>query len=98
MFSLDYARNLDNRDGNKLKFTCCCDAVNIKLLFFEVQPALSEEFVFPSVDVNGISRKAIYLCGNSLGLQPRALHQSVSNQLDKWGKEGVEGHFSGEII
>ena len=57
-----------------------------------------DEFIVPCVDVNGISKKAIYLCGNSLGLQPRALHHSVSNQLDKWGKEGVEGHFTGNLV
>ena len=36
----------------------------------------------------------VYLCGNSLGLQPRATHQYVQKQLEKWGEEAVEGHFT----
>jgi len=38
-------------------------------------------------------RKNIYLCGNSLGLQPKLAVQYVQEELDDWGKLGVEGHF-----
>lgn len=34
-----------------------------------------------------------YLCGNSLGLQPKAMRQTVLDDLDRWAKLGVEGHF-----
>ena len=37
---------------------------------------------------------AVYLCGNSLGLQPKATSSYVVSQLEKWGNEGVEGHFT----
>jgi kynureninase len=37
--------------------------------------------------------KTIYLCGNSLGLQPKRLRSVVVGQLDKWSEQGVEGHF-----
>src|SRR5215470_5067724 len=36
-----------------------------------------------------------YLCGNSLGLQPRATRQAVLDELDDWQRLGVEAHFHG---
>lgn len=36
---------------------------------------------------------AVYLCGNSLGLQPRAVHQAMAAELDDWKDLAVEGHF-----
>jgi kynureninase len=36
-----------------------------------------------------------YLCGNSLGLQPRAARALVEQELDDWARLGVEGHFHG---
>lgn len=50
------------------------------------------EFYFP--DNN--SRPINYLCGNSLGLQPRSLKNAIENQLQNWEKLGVEGWFDGE--
>lgn len=38
-------------------------------------------------------RKAIYLCGNSLGLQPKLAAQYVNEELREWASRGVEGHF-----
>jgi kynureninase len=38
----------------------------------------------------------IYLCGNSLGLQPRTTRQAVLDELDDWGKFAVEAHFRGK--
>jgi len=40
--------------------------------------------------------EAVYLCGHSLGLQPKRTRQLVNEELDKWAKVGVEGHFTGE--
>lgn len=34
----------------------------------------------------------LYLCGNSLGLQPKATRQYVLDELDDWAALGVEGH------
>src|SRR3954452_78348 len=39
---------------------------------------------------------AIYLCGHSLGLQPRAARDLVLAELDAWAEQGVEGHFRGD--
>ncbi|RUL73004.1 kynureninase [Dyella choica] len=38
-----------------------------------------------------------YFCGNSLGLQPRAVRAAVNAELDYWGELGVEGHFKGRL-
>ena len=37
----------------------------------------------------------IYLCGNSLGLQPRATRQALIDELDDWRDLAVEAHFRG---
>lgn len=38
---------------------------------------------------------AVYFCGNSLGLQPRAARQYIQTQLDAWEDNAVEGWFMG---
>jgi len=40
-------------------------------------------------------RDQVYLVGNSLGLQPRALAAFMEEELAHWRELGVEGHFSG---
>jgi len=35
----------------------------------------------------------IYLCGNSLGLQPKTVRAYVEQELNDWETLGVEGHF-----
>ncbi|OAG08215.1 kynureninase [Paraphaeosphaeria sporulosa] len=37
--------------------------------------------------------ESIYLCGNSLGLQPRRTREYVNRYLDTWASKGVFGHF-----
>ncbi|MFO0843453.1 MAG: kynureninase [Gemmataceae bacterium] len=37
-----------------------------------------------------------YLCGHSLGLQPKAARDLVIEELDAWARLGVEGHFKGD--
>lgn len=39
---------------------------------------------------------AIYLCGNSLGLQPKSTAYLFEKELADWAKWGVEGHFNAE--
>lgn len=38
----------------------------------------------------------IYLCGNSLGLQPKSTSYLFDKELADWAKWGVEGHFNAE--
>lgn len=48
-----------------------------------------KEFFIPKV--NG--KDSIYLCGNSLGLQPRAVEKHVMMEIEDWRRYGVEGHL-----
>ena len=38
-------------------------------------------------------KDTIYLCGNSLGLQPKSTKDAVLQELTDWENLGVEGHF-----
>lgn len=38
-------------------------------------------------------KDTIYLCGNSLGLQPKITQKFIQQELDDWKTYGVEGHF-----
>lgn len=49
------------------------------------------EFIFP--ESKG-KRESVYLCGNSLGLQPVKTREYINEELDDWAKCGVEGHFT----
>lgn len=42
-------------------------------------------------------RDALYLCGNSLGLQPKTAEAALLHELEHWKQHGVEGHFRGEM-
>jgi len=39
------------------------------------------------------NEQAIYLCGNSLGLQPRRTRDYIQRYLDTWASKGAFGHF-----
>lgn len=39
---------------------------------------------------------AIYLTGNSLGLQPKNVQARIQQELDDWARLGVDGHFDGK--
>lgn len=34
------------------------------------------------------------MCGNSLGLMPKRSRELINQELDAWGKRGVEGHWN----
>lgn len=38
-------------------------------------------------------REQVYLCGHSLGLQPKGARALVERELDDWARLGVRGHF-----
>lgn len=48
-----------------------------------------KQFFMPQV--NG--KEAIYLCGNSLGLQPKSVEDHIKVELKDWKNLGVEGHL-----
>ena len=47
------------------------------------------EFLIPT---NNKGEELIYLCGNSLGLQPKKTSDYIQQELNDWAKLGVEGH------
>ncbi|MBE5319340.1 kynureninase [Pedobacter sp. MR2016-19] len=49
------------------------------------------QFLFP----NHNRKDFIYLCGNSLGLQPKVASEVLKGQLDNWANYAVEGWFDG---
>lgn len=51
------------------------------------------EFIFPKTN----NQDCIYLCGNSLGLQPKKAKENVEAELNNWAEFGVEGHFKSSI-
>ncbi len=48
-----------------------------------------EKFLIPT---NSDGEELIYLCGNSLGLQPKKTSEYLQQELNDWAKFGVEGH------
>lgn len=50
------------------------------------------QFRLPKQDGKDI----IYLCGNSLGMQPKTVKSQMEIELDKWADYGVEAHFKTE--
>jgi len=48
-----------------------------------------KEFYFPEIK----GKKSIYLCGNSLGLQPKQTKNYVDDVMQDWASLAVEGHF-----
>ncbi|MEM9383788.1 MAG: kynureninase [Pseudomonadota bacterium] len=50
-----------------------------------------DQFHFPL----NAGEPVLYLCGNSLGLQPRSTRTFVDELLASWAQRGVEGHFEG---
>ena len=51
-----------------------------------------DRFWIPDAD----GQSQIYLVGNSLGLQPRSVADVIQEELEKWKRLGVRGHFESE--
>ncbi|KAI8967130.1 pyridoxal phosphate-dependent transferase [Mycotypha africana] len=66
--------------------------------------AFRQEFMIPThgtlakqpnaIESSKVDEECIYLCGNSLGLLPKCTKELILEELDAWGKRGVEGHWS----
>ena len=52
-----------------------------------------DEFHVPKHDDGN---EVVYLCGNSLGLQPKGVRAAIEQELLDWEQLGVEGHFKGK--
>ncbi len=51
------------------------------------------KFYIPK-DASG--KEVIYLCGNSLGLQPKITSDYIKEELESWANLGVDGHTDGK--
>ncbi|RDK84658.1 kynureninase [Marinirhabdus gelatinilytica] len=71
---------------NSLQYAQSCDAKD-SLKHFR------DKFLFPK---NSAGEQLIYLCGNSLGLQPKRTQEYIQQELNDWAKHGVEGHTDAE--
>jgi kynureninase len=49
-----------------------------------------QRFFFPKTKEGN---DCIYLCGHSLGLQPKTARDYIAQELEDWARLGVEGHF-----
>jgi kynureninase len=49
-----------------------------------------QRFFFPKA---ASGEECVYLCGHSLGLQPKAAATYIDQELKDWAQLGVEGHF-----
>ena len=50
-------------------------------------------FVFPETETG---EAPLYFAGHSLGLMPKKASEYINDELQAWGKYGVEGHFEGK--
>ncbi len=51
-----------------------------------------ERFYIPAIH----GRHAVYMTGNSLGLQPKSARDIVEQELNDWGAHAVDGHLTAE--
>jgi len=59
-------------------------------------PLASMREAFHIPNIKGTTEPEIYLCGNSLGLQPKLTSPYLNEELHKWQTLGVKGHFDCE--
>ncbi len=52
----------------------------------------TDDFIYPSRD----GKPVTYFCGHSLGLQPKNARHFVEEEMERWGRLAVDGHFRGE--
>ncbi len=55
---------------------------------------LKKLYLFPKQKDGG---DTIYLCGNSLGLQPKSVRNDIERELQSWELNAVEGHFQDTV-
>ncbi|OKL59213.1 Kynureninase 2 [Talaromyces atroroseus] len=84
--SLEYAASLDAADPLR--------SFRDKFIIPSKENLKATKLAKPDHLVRGLSQdESIYFCGNSLGLQPRAISEYITAHLDTWSSIGVNGHF-----
>ncbi|XP_007894553.1 kynureninase isoform X2 [Callorhinchus milii] len=101
------AVNSPSQNLEDIATTLGCRIVDEKLAFYLDQQDklqhLKDEFHIPKVkdlpfvDLTLVKPEdnCIYLCGHSLGLQHKKAKVYLDEELEKWAKIGVHGHFMG---
>ena len=99
LLKLDRLVQLKKAKGNLFKLKDDAIALDLK----DPLKDLQKEFIFPTRSDIGSKKQdlperradepCLYLCGNSLGLQPRRTAERVNEHLSIWAKKGVTGHF-----
>lgn len=59
----------------------------------DILSSFRTRFHFPQHD----GKDVVYMCGNSLGLQPKSVGYLMEQELKDWAKYGVEGHFHAQM-
>lgn len=72
---------------NHLQFAQTCDKEDALRNF-------RHDFYFPKTQEG---KDKIYLCGNSLGLQPKSTSDYIKQELEDWQKYGVDGHTEAQF-
>ncbi|KAI8926683.1 pyridoxal phosphate-dependent transferase [Entophlyctis helioformis] len=78
--SLEFARLLDAQSTTFRSDFCVPKVATVSTHPHELSPEQA-------------ASESIYLCGNSLGLQPAATRTLINQELDVWSERGVHGHF-----
>ncbi|KAF9877945.1 hypothetical protein CkaCkLH20_04521 [Colletotrichum karsti] len=82
----DYAESLDQKDA--LRHT------RDEFVIPTRQEITSKTLAQKSQVGDGVEqKKCTYLCGNSLGLQPKRTAERIQQYLSTWATQGVQGHF-----
>lgn len=97
LFSAEFAKNEDEKDElSRLRAEFIIptkgDLKNKKFGFRSKNEKDGGSDIAPGCQKN--HEDSIYLCGNSLGLQPQRTKEYVNRYLDTWASKGVFGHFS----
>ncbi|KAG9232435.1 kynureninase [Amylocarpus encephaloides] len=83
--SLEYARSLDAK--------CHMREFRSKFIIPSKEHTKSKKAVKVVKSDEPSPDPAIYFCGNSLGLQPKAISEFLQIHLNTWASIGVHGHF-----
>jgi kynureninase len=89
--SMDFAESLDHSDHDILRTFRDEFIVPTKAQLKRKTIADDPQTAAPA---SSSSEEGIYFCGNSLGLQPRAMSKYLDAYLKTWGSIAVGGHFT----
>ena len=84
ILTLEYARQQDKIDPLR-KFR--------DEFLIPTKAELKRKKLGEQVDKDGSSEISTYLCGNSLGVQPKRTRKYIESYLTTWSSMGVYGHF-----